>query len=141
MHDQRKGEIFGILGPNGAGKTTAVEIVEGLRRADAGRRRLRPRPAHARRPLGEISEVTRATAGVSGLMCGVRAIRRVPPVRAWPYLAKEIVLGIVIGAIAGLGAIVLHECLRLATAVLLGRVAGYQPPSVAADGGAHPASG
>ncbi len=74
-------------------------------------------------------------------MRGVRAIRRVPPVRAWPYLAKWIVLGIVIGAIAGLGAIVLHECLRLATAVLLGRVAGYQPPSVAADGGAHPASG
>lgn len=30
------GEIFGILGPNGAGKTTAVEIVQGLRRADSG---------------------------------------------------------------------------------------------------------
>jgi ABC-2 type transport system ATP-binding protein len=30
------GEIFGIVGPNGAGKTTTVEIVEGLRRADAG---------------------------------------------------------------------------------------------------------
>jgi len=74
-------------------------------------------------------------------MRAVRAVRRVPPVRAWPYLAKWIVLGIVIGAIAGLGAIVLHECLRLATAVLLGRVAGYRPPSVAADGGAHPASG
>src|SRR5699024_1495425 len=29
-------EIFGILGPNGAGKTTAVEIVQGLRRGDAG---------------------------------------------------------------------------------------------------------
>jgi ABC-2 type transport system ATP-binding protein len=31
-----RGEIFGILGPNGAGKTTTVEIVEGLRTADAG---------------------------------------------------------------------------------------------------------
>ena len=30
------GEVFGLLGPNGAGKTTAVEIVEGLRRPDAG---------------------------------------------------------------------------------------------------------
>jgi ABC-2 type transport system ATP-binding protein len=30
------GEIFGILGPNGAGKTTTLEIVEGLRAADAG---------------------------------------------------------------------------------------------------------
>ncbi|HEV8535192.1 MAG TPA: ABC transporter ATP-binding protein [Candidatus Limnocylindria bacterium] len=30
------GEVFGMLGPNGAGKTTTVEILEGLRRADAG---------------------------------------------------------------------------------------------------------
>lgn len=30
------GEIFGILGPNGAGKTTTVEILQGLRDADAG---------------------------------------------------------------------------------------------------------
>ena len=30
-------EIFGLLGPNGAGKTTTVEILEGLRQADAGR--------------------------------------------------------------------------------------------------------
>jgi ABC-2 type transport system ATP-binding protein len=32
----RRGEVFGLLGPNGAGKTTAVEIIEGLRRADEG---------------------------------------------------------------------------------------------------------
>ncbi|MBX6349999.1 MAG: ABC transporter ATP-binding protein [Clostridia bacterium] len=31
------GEIFGLLGPNGAGKTTTLEILEGLRRPDAGR--------------------------------------------------------------------------------------------------------
>jgi ABC-2 type transport system ATP-binding protein len=31
-----QGEFFGILGPNGAGKTTTLEIVEGLREADAG---------------------------------------------------------------------------------------------------------
>jgi ABC-2 type transport system ATP-binding protein len=31
-----KGEVFGLLGPNGAGKTTTVEILEGLRTADAG---------------------------------------------------------------------------------------------------------
>jgi ABC-2 type transport system ATP-binding protein len=30
------GETFGMLGPNGAGKTTTVEIIEGLRNADAG---------------------------------------------------------------------------------------------------------
>lgn len=31
-----RGEVFGILGPNGAGKTTTLEIIEGLRRPDAG---------------------------------------------------------------------------------------------------------
>lgn len=31
-----EGEIFGILGPNGAGKTTTLEMIEGLRRPDAG---------------------------------------------------------------------------------------------------------
>jgi len=33
----RKGEVFTLLGPNGAGKTTTLEILEGLRKADAGR--------------------------------------------------------------------------------------------------------
>ncbi len=32
----RQGEVFGMLGPNGAGKTTTVEILEGMRKADAG---------------------------------------------------------------------------------------------------------
>jgi ABC-2 type transport system ATP-binding protein len=31
-----RGEVFGLLGPNGAGKTTTVEILEGLRKPDAG---------------------------------------------------------------------------------------------------------
>ena len=31
-----KGEVFGLLGPNGAGKTTTIEILEGMRTADAG---------------------------------------------------------------------------------------------------------
>lgn len=31
-----EGEIFGILGPNGAGKTTTLEMIEGLRKPDAG---------------------------------------------------------------------------------------------------------
>ncbi|MEW5826548.1 MAG: ABC transporter ATP-binding protein [Candidatus Bipolaricaulota bacterium] len=30
------GEVFTLLGPNGAGKTTTLEILEGLREADAG---------------------------------------------------------------------------------------------------------
>ncbi|NEK57877.1 ABC transporter ATP-binding protein [Geodermatophilus sabuli] len=32
----RRGEVFALLGPNGAGKTTTVEILEGVRRRDAG---------------------------------------------------------------------------------------------------------
>src|SRR5438552_7573076 len=31
-----EGEAFGILGPNGAGKTTTLEMIEGLRKPDAG---------------------------------------------------------------------------------------------------------
>ena len=31
-----RGEVFGLLGPNGAGKTTTVEMLEGLRKPDAG---------------------------------------------------------------------------------------------------------
>ncbi len=34
--DVAEGEFFGILGPNGAGKTTTLEMVEGLRKPDAG---------------------------------------------------------------------------------------------------------
>lgn len=30
------GGVFGLLGPNGAGKTTTLEMIEGLRKADAG---------------------------------------------------------------------------------------------------------
>ncbi len=32
----QRGEVFGMLGPNGAGKTTTVEMLEGLRKPDAG---------------------------------------------------------------------------------------------------------
>ncbi len=32
----RQGICFGLLGPNGAGKTTLIEIIEGIKRADAG---------------------------------------------------------------------------------------------------------
>jgi ABC-2 type transport system ATP-binding protein len=44
------GEFFGILGPNGAGKTTLLEIVEGLRRPDAGVVELLGHSPHERRP-------------------------------------------------------------------------------------------
>src|SRR3954453_19941362 len=37
----RRGECFALLGPNGAGKTTTIEILEGVRRRDAGTVRVR----------------------------------------------------------------------------------------------------
>jgi ABC-2 type transport system ATP-binding protein len=36
--------VFGFLGPNGAGKTTTLEMIEGLRKPDAGTIRLLDRP-------------------------------------------------------------------------------------------------
>jgi ABC-2 type transport system ATP-binding protein len=44
------GEFFGILGPNGAGKTTLLEIIEGLRKPDAGEVSLLGMPAWPRNP-------------------------------------------------------------------------------------------
>jgi len=34
--DVRRGEVLGLIGTNGAGKTTTIEILQGLRSADAG---------------------------------------------------------------------------------------------------------
>ena len=34
--DVHAGEVVGLIGANGAGKTTTVEILQGLRRPDAG---------------------------------------------------------------------------------------------------------
>ncbi len=51
------------------------------------------------------------------------------------YLKKWIVLGVVIGAVAGLGAIVFYEALSLCTHFFLGVLAGYQVPTPAGEGG------
>jgi ABC-2 type transport system ATP-binding protein len=45
-----EGEFVGILGPNGAGKTTLLEMVEGLRRPDAGGATVLGLPAWPRNP-------------------------------------------------------------------------------------------
>ena len=46
----QQGEFFGILGPNGAGKTTTLEIIEGLRQADAGQVSVLGLPTWPRNP-------------------------------------------------------------------------------------------
>lgn len=56
-------------------------------------------------------------------------------VKRLPYLPKWLVLGGVIGVIAGLGAIVFYEALTLATHFFLGFLAGYHPPAPAGEGG------
>ena len=54
--------------------------------------------------------------------------------RSSSYLQRWIVLGIAIGAIAGLGAVVFYEALRLCTHFFLEVLAGYTVPTPAAEG-------
>jgi chloride channel protein, CIC family len=52
------------------------------------------------------------------------------------YLVRWLVLATVIGAVAGTGAIVFYEALRLSTHVFLTLIAGYHVPTPAGEGGA-----
>ncbi len=52
------------------------------------------------------------------------------------YVRKWIILGAVIGIVAGLGAIAFSEALRLATRLFLVGLGGYQPPSPIGEGAA-----
>ncbi len=54
--------------------------------------------------------------------------------RSASYLQRWIVLGIAIGFIAGLGAVVFYEALRLCTHFFLQTLAGYSVPTPAAEG-------
>jgi CIC family chloride channel protein len=51
-------------------------------------------------------------------------------------LAKWLVLGSAIGIVAGLGAVVFHRALDVATGLGLGKLAGYVPPGTAGEGAA-----
>ena len=55
-------------------------------------------------------------------------------IRSASYLQRWIVLGVTIGAIAGLGAVVFFEALRLCTHFFLEILAGYTVPTPAAEG-------
>ena len=65
-----------------------------------------------------------------------RAARWVSPAS---YLKKWVTLGVVIGAVAGLGAIIFYETLVGCTHLFLGVLAGYQVPTPVGEGG-HMAS-
>ncbi|WP_460433254.1 ABC transporter ATP-binding protein [Angustibacter speluncae] len=83
-----RGEVFGLLGPNGAGKTTTVEVLEGLRRPDAGTVRvLGEDPATAGRAWRErVGIVLQSSTGLDLLTVRevvastARAFRRPRPV-------------------------------------------------------------
>ena len=51
------------------------------------------------------------------------------------YTRKWLILGVVIGIVAGLGAVVFYEALRFANYVFLQVIAGYKVPSPAGEGG------
>src|SRR5664280_1794647 len=51
------------------------------------------------------------------------------------YLQKWLVLGVLIGTMAGVGAIVFYEALLACTHFFLGVLAGYHPPTPAGEGG------
>jgi len=54
--------------------------------------------------------------------------------RGAEYLRKWIILGVIIGVVAGLGAIAFTWALRLATEFFLGVLAGYTPPAPLGEG-------
>ena len=62
------------------------------------------------------------------------AIRR--RIRTAPYLRKWVILGALIGVVAGVGAIVFFTSLELGTRLFLGLMAGYYPPGPAGEGAA-----
>jgi CIC family chloride channel protein len=64
----------------------------------------------------------------------LRASRRW--IRSAGYLRRWLVLGVSIGVIGGLGAIVFYNALEFATHVLLTGVGGYAPPTPAGEGAA-----
>jgi len=51
------------------------------------------------------------------------------------YIRKWLILGLLIGVVAGLGAVVFVNALQLATHLLLGVIGGYTPPSPVNEGG------
>jgi ABC-2 type transport system ATP-binding protein len=70
------GEIFGLLGPNGAGKTTVLEILEGLRKPDAGSINLLGiNPFHDNLQLKNIIGVQLQTSGLPGSMSVGTAVK------------------------------------------------------------------
>ena len=73
--DVRRGECFALLGPNGAGKTTTIEILQGIRRRDAGEVTvLGEDPATAGRAWRDRIGVVGQTTGAGNALTGRETI-------------------------------------------------------------------
>ena len=83
-------------------------------------------------PLSETGATPHPSRGARARALSARAGRWVA---SSSYLAKWSVLGVVIGAVAGLGAIVFYEALVVCTHFFLNVCAGYQVPTPAGEGG------
>ncbi len=68
---------------------------------------------------------------VRTLLGGVSLERGLESTRS---LRKWVVLGLAIGVVAGLGAVVFYSALEWATKLLIGGIAGYHPPKPAGEG-------
>ena len=81
------------------------------------------------------------TAALS-LRLGLRRLtgRWLSGLRTASYVRKWLVLGVLIGIVAGLGAVVFYDALHVGTHFLLGALGGYTPATTAGEGGIHPAS-
>ncbi|OBA73226.1 chloride channel protein [Mycobacterium sp. 1554424.7] len=62
-------------------------------------------------------------------------------IRKSGYLQKWLLLGVTIGVIAGLGAVVFYVALEYTAEFLLGYLAGYHLPTPVGEGGSHGSSG
>jgi len=83
-------------------------------------------------PLTEASVASRPSPAVRARAASAGAARWVA---STSYLKKWIVLGVVIGAVAGCGAIVFYEALVGCTHLFLGVLAGYRVPTPKGEGG------
>src|SRR4051794_27034964 len=72
-----------------------------------------------------------STGVIKRLLGGESVERGLESTRA---LRKWVVLGLAIGVIAGLGAVVFYTALEWASKLLLGGIAGYHPPAPAGEG-------
>ncbi len=86
---------------------------------------------------------SRAPAWLLALRLAARRVtgRWLSGLRTAAYIRKWLVLGVLIGIVAGLGAVVFYSALHLATHYLLGSLGGYHVATTAGEGGAHAASG